>query len=93
MAYIDRAVVYAINCLVRVRDNIDTVPVVKSLRAMKFEGRAKCNGAIEMSQIIQTRTFLSAPLPFTLSKTEKSSIAPFLKANQRHNQPGGIFLA
>ena len=37
MAYIDRAVVYAINCLVRVRDNIDTVPVVKSLRAMKFE--------------------------------------------------------
>ena len=45
MAYIDRAVVYAINCLVRVRDNIDTVPVVKSLRAMKFEG-VQCNGAI-----------------------------------------------
>ena len=43
MAYIDRAVVYAINFLVRVRDNIDTV--VKSLRAMKFEGRAMqwCN--------------------------------------------------
>jgi hypothetical protein len=37
MAYIDRAVVYAINCLVRVRDNIDTVVKsrVKSLRAMK----------------------------------------------------------